>query len=161
MHAATANALFHTVVLPDDDALFNRPDAGTGTAPSEDHDEFYAHTSGVGPASALVRNVARYGPRVHTLLVVDPTYPHAPKRENTLFELESHAEEEGGDQPLESDGIRPMSAAHLEMLLRECTALEELAWVASVPPPDGICEASIHPLTHFLTSTRVQTHVHD
>lgn len=130
MHAAAANALFHSVVLPDDDALFSTP-----------HDESSLSTHGLGPASALLRNCARYAPRVRTLVVVDPVQSHNPKRENTLFELESHASDEERDGEEDPDAIRPISGAHLEALLSECTALEELNWVASVPPPDGICEA--------------------
>lgn len=126
VHGATANVLFQTVVLPDDDAHF-------GSSSGND-------LGGIGPASALVRNVARYAPRIRTLVVVDPL--HASENpENTLFELESPEDEENEDE----DGIRPISALHVQGVLEQCGALEELVWAASVPPPDGICETlSIH-----------------
>ena len=133
VHAAAVNVLFHTVLLPDDDALFSCSDSSAD-------DESSASVRALGPASALIRNITRYARHVRTLVVVDPTHPHTPKRENTLFELESHVGDEERDGEEDSNGIRPISGAHLEELLSKCAALEELKWVASVPPPDGICE---------------------
>jgi hypothetical protein len=130
VHGATANVLFKTVVLPDDDENFVRASrGGLGKIDS----------AALGPASALLRNVARYAPRIRTLVVVDPAYAVS-KHENTLFELEAHedAEEE------EEAGTTPVSGAHVRALLEKCEALEELVWASSVPPPDGICEASLH-----------------
>lgn len=136
VHGAAANALFDTVLLPDDDALFSTSKLSSDDKPSLD-------VQALGPASALIRNIARYAPRVRTLVLVDPAHSRTPKRESTLFELESHAgDEEEGDGEDDPDAVKPISGAHLEELLRECSALEELKWAASVPPPDGICEVS-------------------
>ncbi|KAG9107524.1 peroxin, partial [Ceratobasidium sp. 392] len=141
IHAAAANILFHTVVLPDDDAPFGCTD-GEEVPPVNDSYVNGRHENHqLGQARALVRNHARYAPWVRTLVASDPVYSYArsPKRENTLFELEAH-EGENGEDTEEEDGIRPISGAHLEALLKGCTKLEELVWVSSVPPPDWICE---------------------
>ncbi|KAG9098421.1 peroxin [Ceratobasidium sp. 370] len=136
VHAAAANVLFHTVVLPDDDAQFSCPDTN-GIPPIGDSYVNGHRDQQLGQARALVRNHAWYAPRLRMLVVADPPYSHvAPKRENTLFELEAHESE---DEDTE-DGIRPVSGAHLEALLKECTKLEEMVWASSIPPPDWICE---------------------
>jgi hypothetical protein len=148
LHGATSAVLFRTVVLSDDDAQF------VNTTPTLDGS--YVHDHQQGPGQALVQNIARYAPCVRTLIVTDPPYTltHTPKRENTLFELESHEDESGDDEGADEDGIRPISGTRLEALFRGCTGLEELVWVSSVPPPDGICEASIFVMFTLLT------HVH-
>ncbi|KAG8687361.1 peroxin, partial [Ceratobasidium sp. 395] len=140
VHAATANVLFHTVALPDDDALFYCTDSENVSHLANSYVNGHQHPS-LGQAGALVRNHARYAGRLRRLVVSDPVYSYgrSPKRENTLFELEAH-DEDDEDEGAEEDGIRPISGARLEMLLKGCTKLEELMWVSSVPPPDWICE---------------------
>ncbi|QRW08089.1 hypothetical protein RhiLY_07088 [Ceratobasidium sp. AG-Ba] len=136
VHDATANVLFRSTILQDDDAQF----AGAGHTLDTSADGLYVNQR-LGPARALVENHARYGPRVRSLVVVDPVISFSStgetKTENTLFELDTH-EYESDDG--EEDGVRPISGIHFETLLKACTQLEEVMWASSVPPPDWICE---------------------
>ncbi|KAG8746975.1 peroxin [Ceratobasidium sp. 414] len=130
IHAATANVLFRTVVLPDDDAQFSFTDANGIPPIGDSYVNGHQHQQ-LGQARPLIRNHARYAPCLRVLVVADPVYSHvAPKRESTLFELEAHG---GEDEDAEEDGIRPVSGAHLETLLKGCTKLEEMTLATYAP----------------------------
>ncbi|KDQ10051.1 hypothetical protein BOTBODRAFT_68789 [Botryobasidium botryosum FD-172 SS1] len=125
-HESAVSTLFGVITLPDDARLFLPEPL-----------PLYRR---LGPLSALLENVTRYGPFVRKLEITDPVILASGdgKVSASLFELDD--ESEGQSDRINDGSLRPIPADKLNYLLGACSNLEELAWLSTTPPPDGIFE---------------------
>lgn len=127
MRTAALALLFDTATLPDDGRLVDPVKASL--LPS------------AGCVSALLLNPERYGLFVRRLSVTDPLFfASVDNPPNTLLQFDSEDSKHDERIATNDSGVGPLPACVLSRIISACTNLEELMWLSSTPPPDGICE---------------------